>query len=215
MGKYLTNTEAYTKLGATYSGSKGNWFATKEDVMDGGGDGGALTSYSFGQFIPEEDIRAAPFIKMEGNDILVVVPEQVYEFLSPIDSAKALMFGITIASQSQPTTGSICRILDQPGTTNAFFNIIFGGNTGRSILFFPGTDNAFTVQLSGSPVSLDECKILIMYAPGTILQITYNGTTIYKEKVTLPSSKYGCFILGPILAPGVTVKQFSLNATKY
>lgn len=37
MGKYLTNTEAYTKLGATYSGSKGNWFATKEDVMEGGG----------------------------------------------------------------------------------------------------------------------------------------------------------------------------------
>lgn len=37
MGKYLTNTEAYTKLGTVYHGSNGSWFATKEDVLRGGG----------------------------------------------------------------------------------------------------------------------------------------------------------------------------------
>lgn len=42
MGKYLTNTQAYAKLGATYSGSKSSWFATKEDVTDGGGGGSSL-----------------------------------------------------------------------------------------------------------------------------------------------------------------------------
>lgn len=183
----------------------------------GGGDSGALTSYSFGQFIPEEDIRAAPFIKMEGNSITLPIKTRYdYEFIAPIDSSKAFMFGLEVGGATNVYTGILCSVVDTLDSSSYFFQLMVASKNGRNLHFFGGTENSFTVPISTVATTSAAVYTLTVIYSGSQLNIGYNGKTIYNQNVTFPANKYKYLVLGPLITGQTAlIKQFSLNATKY
>lgn len=139
MGRYLTNTEAYTKLGSTYSGNKGNWFATKEDVISGGGDSDILTSYKSGQFIPDEDIVKGGLQYSQLFRVGDTNPQFDVVLSPPVDVSRDFSMQVDATYIDWAGQFTIMRLANQPGDFG--YNEFWIGSNGGNLFFSDAYDN--------------------------------------------------------------------------
>lgn len=154
---------------------------------------------------------------MEGNSITLPIKTIYdYEFIAPIGSSKALMFGLEVGGAANVYTGILCSIKDTPESSNYFFQLMVTSKYGRDLQFFGGTEHSFSVPISTAVTTSAAAYTLTVIYSGSQLNIGYNGKTIYNQNVTFPANKYKYLVLGPLISGQTAfIKQFSLNATKY
>ena len=225
MGRYLTNTQAYTRLGNTYSGNKSNHFATKENVIDAGMSSSSLTSYRAGQHIPEEDIPetpADPNVVISKGEYNLPINHEYIESFATINSYLAWNCGINLILPQGYPVGTIFRIRNtREAVQNELVKLKVEStiDSGRklskiSLILFPGIHGKeVIIPISSTLTPLSIVRVTIFSRPGNF-EVEYNGQFIYTSKTSLPNGAYDQFRFGAITGDSITIKSFNFFGTK-